>query len=198
MERQQRGFTLLEILVVLIITSMLVTILLQGLQQIFMVERRLGIEYYRSRDGLMKSEWFRSLINGVRSDYDNGSQRFKGTPTQVSGLSTSGLGSIAGAIVEFELHLKFDPQSGETAMWYGRPDDEQKILGWQGSIGKFKYLAIDGSLHDEWPPFLGKWPQVPSAVVLEMPLGGPLPDLVAAIRGPAKPMMKKIDWETSG
>ena len=60
-----RGFTLIEILVVLVITGFIVAILLQALQQVFRLQTHFGSEIFHTQRGAMYTEWFRQSINGL-------------------------------------------------------------------------------------------------------------------------------------
>ena len=65
----ERGFTLMEMLVVMLITAMITGLLMQGLQQVFQLQRRFGAELYNTQQGAMLKQWFRRTINGVLADY---------------------------------------------------------------------------------------------------------------------------------
>ena len=61
-----RGFTLLEMLVVLILTGMITGILIQGLDQVFRLQTHFGRELFNSQQGEMYAEWFRESVNGLK------------------------------------------------------------------------------------------------------------------------------------
>ena len=54
MRNRSSGFTLLEILVVMILTSMITAILLQGLQQVYRLQVHFGAEMFSSQQGAMR------------------------------------------------------------------------------------------------------------------------------------------------
>lgn len=189
----QRGFTLLEMLVVLVLAGLVTGILMQGLQQVFRLQMQVGKELFQTQQGEMYEEWFRQSINGTVPDYEDGKNKFKGSARELSGLTLSPLNSAGESLLPFSWRLKFDPQSGNTLLQYGTADDAPVVLSWLGNSGKFVYFDADNAPHDAWPPFLGKWPQLPRAVYLESQYGDAPRVIVAVPKGPANPLPKPED-----
>lgn len=164
---KQRGFTLLEMLVVLILTGMITGILMQGLHQVFRLQTHFGWELFNTQQGEMYTEWFRQSVNGLMPDYDDGKNKFKGSQREFSGITLAPLNTAADALMPFVWKLRFDPKSGQTLLQYGSSDDAPVVLAWRGNSGRFVYFDANNEAHDVWPPLLGKWPQLPKAVYLE-------------------------------
>jgi general secretion pathway protein J len=195
---QSRGFTLIEILVVLIITGFIVTILLQSLHQVFRLQTHFGSEIFHTQNGAMYTDWYRQSINGLMPDFVEGKQKFSGAQRQMSGLTLSPLDQESGVLAPFVWRLKFDPRSGQTGLYYGDAGEKQPvlpILAWQGDSGRFIYIDAENEVHDSWPPFLGKWPQLPSAIYLESGAAEQRRLIVAAPRGADTPPMRRKDIE---
>lgn len=161
------GFTLVEILVVLVITGFIVTILMQGLSQVFRLQNNFGAEIYRTQRGAMLADWFRQTINGLIPDYADGRNQFHGESRQLRGLTLSPLRPENGALAPFVWRLEFDRQSGQTRLHYGAEPTDPVILAWEGDSGRFIYVDANDEAHESWPPFLGKWPQLPKVIYLE-------------------------------
>lgn len=169
-KRQACGFTLVEILVVLVITGFIVTILMQALHQVFRLQTHFGHEIFHTQQGAMYADWYRQSINSLMPDSDDGKYKFRGEPRHMSGLTLSPLDQEGGVLAPFAWRLEFDPQSGQTVLHYGEAEPGKPslpVLSWPGNSGHFIYLDAENGTHDNWPPFLGKWPQLPSAIYLE-------------------------------
>lgn len=195
---QPRGFTLIEILVVLIITGFIVAILLQSLHQVFRLQTHFGSEIFNTQRGAMYTDWFRQSINSLMSVHEDSKQKFSGEQRQMSGLTLSPLDQESGALAPFIWRLEFDPRSGQTGLYYGDAGGKQPalpILAWQGNSGRFIYMDAENEAHDSWPPFLGKWPQLPKAIYLESGAAEQLRLIVAAPRGADTPPLRRKDIE---
>jgi general secretion pathway protein J len=190
---RQRAFTLVEVLVVLVIVSLVSGILIQALGQVFQLQHRFGEEMAYSRQDAMAADWFRQGIEGLQPDYQAGANRFKGAERSLSGLTTNPLSSDYGATFPLRLEIKFDPQSGTTRLVHGEARSAAAILSWPGNSGRFRYLDQKGEEHETWPPPLGLWPQIPTAVRLEADLGGTPTVVVAVPMGPAIPLQRASD-----
>jgi len=190
---QFRGFTLIEILVVLIITGFIVAILLQSLQLVFRLQTHFGSEIFRTQNGAMYSDWFRESINGLLSDDEGGKQKFRGERREMSGLTLAPLDQENGTIASFVWRLEFDVGKGLTGLYFGVAGEEQplQILAWESNSGRFIYIDAQNEAHDNWPPFLGKWPQLPKAIFLESGTGAQLRLIVAAPRSADIPLPRR-------
>ena len=193
MGRHSSGFTLLEILVVMILTSLITGILLQGLQQVYRLQVHFGEEMFAYQQGAMRIDWFRSSINGIMPDYVDGKNKFKGEPRRISGQTTAPLDAPDGALAPFVWHMDFDPKTGGMALYSGDGNDAPLVLTWPGSEGRFLYLDEEGRPQEFWPPLLGKPPQVPLMVLLEMGPSAKGRRIVAVPRGPDKPWPKQSE-----
>lgn len=192
---QSRGFTLVEILVVMIITGFIVAILLQSLQQVFRLQIHFGHEIFHTQNGAMYADWYRQSINGLMPDYQDGKHKFRGERRQMSGLTLSPLGIENSAVAPFSWRLEFDPRSGQSGLFYGDAKSTEPILAWEGNSGHFSYLDEKNAAHESWPPFLGKWPQLPVAIYLESGMAEQRRLIVAIPRGPETPLARRRDLE---
>lgn len=193
--RKARGFTLLEILVVLLITGLVTTLLMQGLDQVFRLQRHFGVELFNSQQGAMQANWFRETVNGLVPDYPNGDHLFKGDAEQFTGITSAPLDGLAGRQIPFAVRLQFDPRRDETGLRYGLDEESPAVLSWPGQSGKFVYIDSTGERHDRWPPFLGQWPQLPRAISLESRKSGAVFVIVAAPKGPVYNLLRLKDAE---
>jgi general secretion pathway protein J len=195
---QFKGFTLIEILVVLVITGFIVTLLLQSLQQVFFLQKHFGHEIFYTQRGAMYADWFRQSINSLMPDYKEGKHKFSGDYRRMSGLTLAPLAQEAGALAPFVWRLEFDLSSGQTGLYYGNEvekDSALPLLAWLGNDGRFIYTDAKNEAHDSWPPFLGAWPQLPSSITLESGSGERLRLIVAAPRSADTPPLSRKEIE---
>ena len=85
----QPGFTLVEMLVVLLIVGMVSGLLFDGAAQLMSMQARLERQLTRLRGEALRADWSRQVVQGLQPDYTDGKQVFKGTPRGFSGLSTN-------------------------------------------------------------------------------------------------------------
>lgn len=183
--RFSAGFTLVEMLVVMVLTAMITTLLMGGLSLVHRLQSRFGPEIFNSQHGAMYADWFRMTVNGLMPDYADGEHRFKGEPDRLSGLTLSPLDQPDGTLAPFAWALRFDPQLGQTQLVYGDSPDSPPILAWPGNEGRFSYVDQQGDVHTSWPPPFGSPAQLPAAIRLEMPVDQSPQWLVAVPLGPA-------------
>jgi general secretion pathway protein J len=194
---RQKGFTLMEILVVLVITSLITGLLLDGLFLVSRLQVRFGPEIYQNQRGAMYRDWFRLTVNSLMPDYPDGGNRFKGDAHSFSGLTLSPLDQPSGAMLSFAWSLRFDPESGQTQLIYESGENRYPVESWPGNAGRFLYLDAEGNTHDEWPPFAGgaDIPQLPRAIYLEMSPDFSPKVVIAVPMGPSKPLPRLKDMD---
>jgi len=161
------GFTLLEMLVVLVLVGLMSTLLLQGFSYVLHLRTRFLIHLEDAQQGALKEYWFRSTVAGILADYKDGEHIFQGNERQLSGLTIASLDNVAGMPAAFvwQLHSANDM----TTLRYQNSQGEfWEIARWQGNQGRFRYRAVDGKWYERWPPKLGmEPPQLPRLIVLE-------------------------------
>jgi general secretion pathway protein J len=203
MSRFERGFTLVEVLVVLVITALLSTLLLQALSQVSRLQARFGSQIEQSQGGAMRADWFRQLLQGLKPDYADGPQRFAGASSRIEGLSSSGLSATGGAPLPFTLEI-VPGASGGGQLRYRSGTAQLDLIRWRGAgRAEFAYLDTAGTEHAQWPPLsfgstvlvvptaptvnripVQQPPQLPAGVLLKWPNdAGGRALLVAVVRG---------------
>ena len=78
-------------------------------------------------------------------------------------------------------------------MRYGSDENAQTVLAWPGNSGRFVYFDANNEAHDDWPPFLGKWPQLPQAIYLESQNAKEPRIIVAVPKGLEEPLQRQKD-----
>lgn len=187
------GFTLLEILVVLLIAGMVMTILMQWLHQTYRLQQHFGHEIFNSQQGEMYAEWFRQSVNGAMPDTSTGSNRFKGDARQFSGLTLSPVDSAVQAMMPFVWRIRFNPETGRTQLIYGQEETAPEIASWTGNTGRFAYIGQDGQISEMWPPPFAQSAQLPKVILLQTQQKDMPRVIVAVPRGLQSPLPRRAD-----
>jgi prepilin-type N-terminal cleavage/methylation domain-containing protein len=182
------GFTILEILVVLVIVGMVSVSLFEALSRLNDVRGRLSPFLSTSeREGLVNL-WFRNAVNDIVPDADLGKNVFKGSATSFSGLTLAPLAGDPGGPSVFKWDLTYDAAHDRTALHYtGYDGNPLELRVWQGDKTRFAYLGgeKDPTWYETWPPGLQKTKQLPLAIRLYSVEEKMV--IVAAIRGAKEP-----------
>lgn len=162
------GFTLLEVLVVLVITSMLSVLLIDGVSQMLMIERRMALKTREFRVQQVQQHWFRQVLAGGMASHDD---PFELSAVKVAGLSLSPLADDQGVPRRFELTLL---NTGDTTeLRYSEGGGAQVALArWDNlelrSTPHFMALTESGTYQLQWLSKEGG-PQWPGGVALNLP-----------------------------
>lgn len=190
---KQGGFTLIEVLVVLIITGMVSGVLFQALERAYRLQERFGVELFSVQQGQMAADWYRQTIQGLHPDYPDGKSVFRGSDREFSGLSSNPLGSEYGAPTPIIWRIRGNRQNGTTELVYLEGERETNILSWSGHEARFVYLDEKQAPHDSWPPPLGLSTQLPKQIQLVAQDAGDPVNIIAATMGPATPWPRLLD-----
>ena len=161
-----RGFTLLEMLVVLVLVAFVSTLILQGFSFIFQLRSRFLVQLDDLQRGAIQEHWFRSSTAAIVTDYRDGEHIFKGEEREFSGLTLVALDAMMGAPTAFAWQLKYT--GGSMVLRYQNSKGEYwEVARWLGEEGYFRYMAKDGEWHSQWPPKFGLISaQIPRAIFL--------------------------------
>ncbi len=179
-----RGFTLLEVIVVLVIVSLLMTLLTQALWLGTDMLRRSSVEASAQADESMRLAWYRDLVGGLQPDRNKGPLSFAGQARQFAGLSAGAPLLEIGAALPVRVELSFDARANRTRLILLTPTAERpvELLSWPGEQGEFVYLDEGGRSHPSWPPARLDQPfQLPRAIVLRAGLAQSGQSLVYAV-----------------
>ena len=206
-----RGFTLMEMLVVLVITSLAAGLLMQASTQVLGLQARLNAQLDGLRGPALGADWLRQVVQGLQPDYDDGANRFRGSARGFAGLTTNALSGSYGGLEPFAVVLEHDEASNTTALRYAPgarpgvvaermsdalPDGAAApvLMRWPGTAPRLRYWDERGEPHDEWPPAQqGRGRSLPSRITLE---GGQedVPwAVVATHMGPLWPALRPRD-----
>ena len=183
----------MEMLVVLLIVGMVSGLLFEGAAQLMGMQARLEGQLTRLRGDALHADWLRQLVQGLQPDYAEGKQIFRGSPRGFSGLTTNPLSAGYGALQPFLVTLTHDAANNSMLLGYGSGSNASVVLSWPGGRGSLRYLDDRGEAHEDWPPPLGRWPQLPKAITLEGERDGAPWLIAAAPFGPTWPIPRPSD-----
>jgi len=163
MQRTQKGLTLLEVLVVLVIVSLVATMMMQGFGYTMGMYQRV---VNTQRDGykqVMAYKWLRQTLSATAPprDYD---VYFK---------------ADAQGLVATSFHPLFRAAEGKTvigwrvestavgwALIYTEAEQDFQVLQGDDGLASFEYLDAQDSWRDSWPPEEVEPRRIPEAVRL--------------------------------
>ncbi len=163
----QKGMTLLEVLVVLVLVALLATVLMQGigyfLGQYHFVQRFLQ----EANRNAQMVRWFDSSIDGLIA-YNQDKRALSGNVEGFSATSMSALGQVSGYPQQISWQVLPDSTDGY-ALTYSEGDS----LNWQittfAESAAFEYQDSSLVWHNAWPPEgIHPLEKLPSAIRLNM------------------------------
>ncbi len=191
-KKSTRGFTLLEVLVVLVITSLISVVLIQGFSLILGARNSVQNKIVGLEQVVLKQNIFLEPLKGVLPDYPNRPNIFHGESQIVRGLTIRPLQSRVGTPTGFSMTMNYDSGRDETELVYQESGFPPQALGrWKGAQGTFRYRDRTGSWLDTWPPNPDV-PQTPWLIQLDMGIGFPS-SLVVSLNGPHQRVQRLED-----
>ncbi len=169
------GFTLVEALVVLVITSLVSVVLVQGFGLILSARTSFENKLVAVDQAILQSNILLEPLRGIVPDYPDRSNVFAGTDTGLRALTTRPLQGRTGTPVGFNLSFDFDVSRNETRLIYQEVNAAAKIVGqWEGRRGTFAYRDKTGDWSEVWPPpSADSFSQIPWLIRVEVGEGFP-------------------------
>ena len=157
----QRGLTLLEMMVVLLIASMAITLAFQSLGQWRRANAAISSISGATQQSTLTESWLqsslRSLIALEATPFEGTAQRLEGVEAQPVQLQQGSSTEVQWSIGEERGVRQLLLQEGERRL----------VLPLPGAVrAKFEYLDNDGRTYGQWPPKLGLHDHLPAAIVL--------------------------------
>lgn len=147
------GFTLVELLVVLVIIGLIGGVLLTGFERVLDIRLRLTSFLDGVEAPVLIGDWFRASVGGLVADAADGPDRFTGRPRLMSGLSLAPLNGAAGVPTRITWEIVFHDQTGRSSLLYRNGGDQpMTIASWPGDSGGLHYCGPDLRCHEIWPP----------------------------------------------
>lgn len=165
----QPGFTLVEVLVVLVMVSMLSVVLIDGIVQVLQIQSRLAEKTALARESSLERAWFRQVLRGTIADKDH---EFSLRSREISGLTVDPLLSAPGVPMPYRLALR-SVGSYLVLEYREQQGDPVELARWLAADAteSFSFDAVEdsGKTINRWPE-PGSRVQLPLGVGLRLPL----------------------------
>lgn len=177
-----KGFTLFEVLVVLVITGLMGAVLMQGFSIVLGTRLRVNDTITNLQETILNKNIPLDPLRGLLPDYTSNPNQFSGQGRALSGQTLRPLLSPHGAPTPFKMTMDFDAGRNTTTLVYEEPGrGKVSIAQWPGANQSFKYRDIEGVWQPVWPP-PATVSQTPWLILIDTgPTDAPL---IAAIFGP--------------
>lgn len=154
----QRGLTLMEMLVTLVIVSFIAGVLSQALSQIARIERMLEQGSLPQMNDSLRLEWLRTTLEATVPLNKDVPDAFEGSTTRLHGLSAAAIAWPESTLRPYAVELGYDMarRRGTLSLVLGparlldRPQ-RLELLEWDGPPGSIAYVDEQGAAHDRWP-----------------------------------------------
>lgn len=181
------GFTLLEVLVVLVLLSIVSSALFEGLSFTLRIRQSILAQMEDQHRAVLQTFWIRSVISGTQPVSLPRKNVFIGKSDAISGTSNGTLGGLVGAPGFYTMELK--KENNILTLLYSDQYGSSLSLGeWEGAEGKFVFID-QFKKYDQWPPktLKGEFRQVPETIMLQVEQAGRSRSWVAALAGRRDP-----------
>lgn len=188
---RSRGFTLLEMIVVLMIAGMALVLGFQSLGQWRRAEAAIAGIGDASRETLLAESWLRDSLRGLTPVEE---PRFSGDSTGLTGMTLAPVLAGQGGLTPIRWRL--EDSEGRAALWLTEHERELELPLPDGGPARFAFLDSGGELHDRWPPALGLHEQLPAAIALIIePAGRSGRVWLAPVSGARNPFYQAYEHE---
>jgi prepilin-type N-terminal cleavage/methylation domain-containing protein len=186
-----RGFTLLETIVALLISSFAVAMVFQSLRIFVLARDRVAASGATLDRDQLALTWMRQSAEGLLS---TNAVVFKGNRHDWSGVTTAAMLARPGVpqLVQWNLSV-----NGTPAAAYVQGSNSRLTLMMPAGGLEFLYMDEDGKTHRQWPPAMGAFPQLPSAIALEA-IGRDRPLFVAPVIAAHNPLPNQGPFDAEG
>jgi general secretion pathway protein J len=159
------GFTVLEMMVVLVILALVTTLAMQGLGYVLGQRERFVAFLQEYQSDVLRRTWFRQTAQGIFPGRSAHGSEFRGETSRWSGLTLKPLSQEAG--IPRRVTLDLQRQGERVALLYReQAGPAWRLAEWPAaSQPAFRYLDESGQWYRRWPPRSAKdLPQTPEAI----------------------------------
>jgi prepilin-type N-terminal cleavage/methylation domain-containing protein len=167
-----RGFTLVEMLVALAITSLVMTLLMGAMYYILQVRQKLASEVHDGEDAMRTQAWFRQLVHGIVPLEADVVDTFNGDAKGFRALISPSL-SVTQDAAPVPVQLRVESDAKGVSLLYQDGASPIVINTWQATSARFEYTLRSGKTTERWDPLEQTTEHAPRAIALrlEMPDG---------------------------
>lgn len=168
-DRGEQGFTLLELLVVLVLVSFITALMMQGMTYVARVNDAFMGESDQQQIRQRAFGWFADAVTFLAAPEPSDSAgRFRGDALSFEAVTLNSVDRREGIPVPFAFRLE---AAGSTAdlIYVRRLEERRWPLVSVASDAHFEYLDAQGQWHSDWPPAPQLADLLPNAVALASP-----------------------------
>ena len=185
---RNRGFTLIEMLVVLVIVALISGVLFTAFERVLDIRLRLAAFLEGIDVPTLVAGWFRDSVEGLVPDVKGGVAPFVGEARRLTGLSLMPVEGVAGVPTRITWELDYQPDEARTYLRYQAENQAPlAIASWPGDLGGLYYCAPDLACYRSWPPTAGV-AELPALIRLDAVRGERFWPILAAPRADREPL----------
>lgn len=162
----QSGISLLEVLVVIVLTGLVSTMLLQATTfTLAAFDKNKGYQNRYQRE-LLSSRWMRDSIEHLVASLDE-EFSMNGSNSQLEGYTFASLYKKSGELV----HVKWSIERGaeRQRLWYKEGNGKSLLMAsWEARDARFSYIDSNGTEYSQWPAGENEVGYVPAQVKLDI------------------------------
>lgn len=162
-----RGFTLVEMLVALAITSLVMTLLMGAMYYILQVRQKLASEVHEGEVSMRTQAWFRQLVHGIVPLEAHIADTFSGDAKGFRALISPSLSVVQDA-APVPVQLRIETGSNGVSLLYQDGSSPVVIYTWPATSGQFEYSLHSGKTVERWDPLEQTQEHVPRAISLRL------------------------------
>lgn len=185
-----KGFTLLEILVVLILLSLILTMVFQIFSFILNINERSAQLQIKQKQQQLQISWFRKSSSALHPDNIDYPTPFIGNRSEFKGISLAALDKPIGVptIIKWKI-INYHNKNILRYYFNENKDVFWDIMIWEKGEGKFLYKASNNRWYETWPPnkFGKEEKQLPNALLFTCLCDKKPITIVANINGHKEP-----------
>jgi general secretion pathway protein J len=183
----QRAFTLIEMLVVMVIISLLITVIMQGFGYSLGLYQRVVTAQKNAYSEVLAYNWLRSTL-GVSVAARPRDLGLEGNASEVSTYTYLPLVERAGLKTRISWQLIQD--SNTLRLAYREGNASFDVYRWPVATGHWEYMDEKQQWHRKWPAEKSERVPLPSAVKIQVTTGSDIKNYVVAIKTRKRPEVR--------
>ncbi|MBT0585048.1 PulJ/GspJ family protein [Alteromonas oceanisediminis] len=149
--KKNDGFTLLEMMVVLVLVSLITVLLMQGFSFVVSLQERIRQQLVLIQNIELREQWFRLVVRSYHRGRDADNDSFTGESDVFSGLALQPLNGQIG--MPTNITWRINNEQKRSILTYQEAQYEPvEVMSWTSEKPEFRYIDADGEVSKSWPP----------------------------------------------